>query len=98
MECYRFYSLREVRQAAAGRGAKLALPADLLAATELLRDTDRRHVSLAAAKGEIRVSKARKAPQGRGRGGDAAFFWRYVFDSRSMQVLTDRPVTDFIQQ
>jgi hypothetical protein len=98
MECYRFYSLREVRQAAAAAGgARLALPADLLAATELLRGTERLHMPLAGAKGEIRVSKARKAP-GRARAGDAAFFWRYVWDSSGMQVLTDRPVTDFIQE
>lgn len=97
MECYRFYTLKELRAAAAARDIKLSLPGDLLGATELLRDTDRLHVPLSRVKGEIRISKTRKVPS-RARGAESSFFWRYVFDCKSMQVLTDRPVTDFIQQ
>jgi hypothetical protein len=47
--------------------------------------------------GEFKLSKVKKVPAAN-RARPNPFFWRYSFDSASMQVLTDRPVTDFVVQ
>jgi hypothetical protein len=49
------------------------------------------------AAGEFKLSKVKKVPAA-SRARLNPFFWRYSFDSASMQVLTDRPVTDFVVQ
>jgi hypothetical protein len=50
-----------------------------------------------ATAGEFKLSKVKKVPAV-ARARTNPFFWRYSFDSASMQVLTDRPVTDFVVQ
>lgn len=48
--------------------------------------------------GEFKLSKVRKAPAGARSRAQSPFFWRYSVDASTFQLLTDRPVTDFLVQ
>ncbi|WIA21106.1 hypothetical protein OEZ85_005424 [Tetradesmus obliquus] len=98
VELLRFYSSKELRPLAKAADARLHLPPDFQLSYELLRGMAHEHVRLRQVQGEFKLSKVKKVPAASSRARPNPFFWRYSFDSASMQVLTDRPVTDFIVQ
>eukprot|EP00775_Hariotina_reticulata_P007759 gene7759-7958_t len=88
---------KDLRGLAKAAEAKLHLPADFQIDFELLRGMTHEHVSMRQVQGEFKLSKVRKAPGG-ARSRVNPFFWRFSFDTSSCQVLTDRPVTDYVMQ
>ncbi|WIA41396.1 hypothetical protein OEZ86_004982 [Tetradesmus obliquus] len=98
VELLRFYSSKELRLLAKAADTRLHLPPDFQLSYELLRGMAHEHVRLRQVQGEFKLSKVKKVPAASSRARPNPFFWRYSFDSASMQVLTDRPVTDFIVQ
>lgn len=98
MEYYRFFNSRDLKKLVGDQKmAAIRLPADFQHSQELLRNTERHHVPLHRVKGEIKITKAKKAPGPRTKA-DKNFYWRFVFDVPSVQVLSDRPATDFVVQ
>ncbi|KAL3160838.1 hypothetical protein ABBQ38_009243 [Trebouxia sp. C0009 RCD-2024] len=91
-----FFSARQIQNALAEYKSASLLPSGTDYQQELFRGVLRGHVEAGSVQGTKTVRKSKvTGPMKKNRAG---YVWRHSFDERSCQVVTDRPVTDFLEK
>ncbi|KAL0042271.1 hypothetical protein WJX77_008168 [Trebouxia sp. C0004] len=91
-----FFSASQVQAAQATIGYS-ALPSGTDHQQELFRGVHRLHAKIGAVNGSIAVRRSKVSGPIKKSRPTTGFFWRASFDTASLQIVSDRPVTDFVE-